>query len=87
MKNLLPEDLLTIVAVMRARGCKSRTTIWQEVRDGTFPHPDKIIKRVRYWKASTLLKWQDDGVDTLAGRMILPNGSNKASSKIELSNE
>ena len=48
MNTQLPEELMTIIPVMKARGCKSRTTIWNEIKDGTFPAPDKIIKRIRY---------------------------------------
>ena len=62
MNTQLPEELLTINPVMKVRGCKSRTTIWNEIKDGTFPAPDKIIKRIRYWRASTIRKWQDADV-------------------------
>ena len=62
----MPEELLTIISVMKARGCKSRTTIWNEIRDGTFPPPDMVRKRIRYWRASTLRKWQDDDVGVSA---------------------
>jgi predicted DNA-binding transcriptional regulator AlpA len=58
----LPELMLGIEGAKKARGCKSPTTIWAEVRDGTFPPPDKIIKRVRYWRASTLCRWQDSNI-------------------------
>jgi predicted DNA-binding transcriptional regulator AlpA len=57
---LFPEPLLGIQDAKIARGCKSPTTIWAEIREGSFPPPDKVIKRVRYWKASTLKAWQDD---------------------------
>jgi predicted DNA-binding transcriptional regulator AlpA len=62
----LPEPLLGIKDAKIVRGCKSPTTIWIEVREGTFPPPDKIIKRVRYWRASTLRKWQDSDVGAYA---------------------
>ena len=62
----MPEELLTIEPVMKARGCKSRTTIWTEIGDGTFPPPDKIIKRIRYWRASTVRRWQDSDVGLIA---------------------
>ena len=55
----MPENLLTIEPVMKARGCKSATTIWGEIKDGSFPPPDVVLKRVRYWKASTIRVWQD----------------------------
>jgi len=55
----MPEALMTIVSVMRARGCKSRTTIWNEIHAKTFPPPDKVINRIRYWRASTIRAWQD----------------------------
>ena len=60
-----PEDLLTITTVMKARGCKSPTTIWSEIRDGSFPPPDKVIKRIRYWRSSTIRSWQDSDVGLL----------------------
>ena len=62
----MPEALMTIVSVMRARGCKSRTTIWNEIKDGTFPPPDMVRKRIRYWRASTVCKWQDTDVGKFA---------------------
>jgi predicted DNA-binding transcriptional regulator AlpA len=52
--------------VMKVRGCKSRTTIWNEIRDGSFPPPDMVRKRIRYWRASTLRKWQDTDVGLIA---------------------
>jgi predicted DNA-binding transcriptional regulator AlpA len=60
-----PEDFLTITTVMKARGCKSPTTIWSEIRDGSFPPPDKVIKRIRYWRSSTIRQWQDSDVGLL----------------------
>ena len=66
MNTQLPEELLTINPVMKARGCKSRTTIWNEIKDGTFPPPDMVRKRIRYWRASTVRKWQDHEVASLA---------------------
>ena len=62
----MPEELLTIYPVMKVRGCKSRTTIYNEIRDGTFPPPDMVRKRIRYWRASTLRKWQDTDVGLVA---------------------
>jgi predicted DNA-binding transcriptional regulator AlpA len=62
--NQLPEPMLGIDGAKEARGCKSPTTIWSEVREGTFPPPDKTIKRIRYWKASTLRRWQDSDIGT-----------------------
>ncbi len=64
----LPEPLMGIEGAKEARGCKSPTTIWNEIRDGSFPPPDKIIKRIRYWRASTLRNWQnsDSGEQTAA---------------------
>ena len=64
--SALPEELLTIIPVMKVRGCKSRTTIWNEIRDGSFPPPDMVRKRIRYWRASTLRKWQDTDVGLIA---------------------
>ena len=61
-----PEELLTINPVLKARGCKSRTTIWNEIRDGLFPPPDMVRKRIRYWRASTLRKWQDANVGSVS---------------------
>jgi predicted DNA-binding transcriptional regulator AlpA len=55
----LPEALLTREVAMRVRGCKSASTLWASIKDGTFPPPDKVIKRVRYWKESTLQNWLD----------------------------
>ena len=60
--NQLPEPMFGIDGAKAARGCKSPTTIWNDIRDGTFPPPDKIIKRVRYWRASTLYKWQNSDI-------------------------
>jgi predicted DNA-binding transcriptional regulator AlpA len=60
-----PEDFLTINPVMKARGCKSPTTIWSEIRNGTFPPPDKVINRIRYWRSSTIRRWQDSDVSLL----------------------
>ena len=54
-----PEDFLTAELVSKARGCKSATTIWSEIKDGSFPPPDVVLKRVRYWRASTIRAWQD----------------------------
>ncbi|MDC0148873.1 hypothetical protein OAI11_00785 [Rhodospirillales bacterium] len=59
-----PEPMLGIEGAKEARGCKSSTTIWNEIREGSFPPPDKVIKRVRYWRASTLSNWQDSDVGT-----------------------
>ena len=64
MNTQLPEELLTINPVMKARGCKSRTTIWNEIRDGSFPPPDLTRKRIRYWRASTVRAWQDQALAT-----------------------
>ena len=61
-----PEELMTIKPVMKARGCKSPTTIWNDIRDGTFPPPDMVRKRIRYWRASTIRKWQDTDVGLIA---------------------
>ena len=66
MNTQLPEELMTIIPVMKARGCKSRTTIWNEIKDGTFPPPDMVRKRIRYWRASTVRKWQDTDVGSFA---------------------
>ena len=66
MNTQLPEELLTIIPVMKARGCKSRTTIWNDIREGTFPPPDMVRKRIRYWRASTIRKWQDTDVGLIA---------------------
>jgi predicted DNA-binding transcriptional regulator AlpA len=55
----MPEPLLTSKEAKEVRGCKSDSTLWIDIKDGSFPPPDKIIKRVRYWKPSTLCKWQD----------------------------
>jgi predicted DNA-binding transcriptional regulator AlpA len=62
----LPEELLTIIPVMKVRGCRSRTTVWNDIRDGTFPPPDIIIKRIRYWRRSTLRKWQNAAISANA---------------------
>jgi len=62
----IPEELLTIAPVMKVRGCRSRTTVWNDIRDGTFPPPDIIIKRIRYWRRSTLRKWQDAAISATA---------------------
>ncbi|MDA9948801.1 hypothetical protein N9C16_05305 [Paracoccaceae bacterium] len=57
--NKMPEPLLTSKVAKSVRGCKSDSTLWLDIKEGSFPQPDKIIKRVRYWKSSTLQKWQD----------------------------
>jgi predicted Rdx family selenoprotein len=44
---------------MKVYDCKSYSTLWMAIKDGTFPAPDKVIKRVRKWKPSTLRKWQN----------------------------
>ncbi len=62
----LPEPLLGIKDALVTRGCKSPTTIWTEIGEGTFPPPDKVIKRVRYWRASTLRRWQDGNIGACA---------------------
>jgi predicted DNA-binding transcriptional regulator AlpA len=58
-KNQMPEPFLTSKEAKAVRGCKSDSTLWISIREGSFPPPDKIIKRVRYWKPSTLFKWQN----------------------------
>jgi predicted DNA-binding transcriptional regulator AlpA len=55
----MPEPLLTSKDAKAARGCKSDSTLWIDIKDGSFPPPDMVIKRVRYWKPSTLRRWQD----------------------------
>lgn len=55
----MPEPLLTSKDAKAVRGCKSDSTLWISIKEGLFPPPDKVIKRVRYWKASTLREWQD----------------------------
>jgi predicted DNA-binding transcriptional regulator AlpA len=62
----LPEPLCGIRIALAVRGCKSPTTIWSDIREDTFPRPDKIIKGVRYWKASTLRRWQDSNIGDFA---------------------
>ena len=59
----VPEELLTIIPVMKARGCKSRTTIWNEIKDGTFPPPDMVRKRIRYWREGRLLMAETSRMD------------------------
>jgi hypothetical protein len=55
----LPEPLLGSHDAMLVRGCKSATTLWLDIKGGTFPPPDKVIHGVRKWKASTLRNWVD----------------------------
>jgi predicted DNA-binding transcriptional regulator AlpA len=58
----MPEPLLTAKDAKAVRGCKSDSTLWTDINNGDFPPPDKIIKRVRYWKPSTLRGWQDNTI-------------------------
>jgi predicted DNA-binding transcriptional regulator AlpA len=58
-EDQMPEPLLTAKDAKAIRGCKSDSTLWISIKEGSFPPPDTIIKRVRYWKPSTLRKWQD----------------------------
>jgi predicted DNA-binding transcriptional regulator AlpA len=67
----MPEPLLTAKDAKAVRGCASDSTLWISIKEGSFPPPDTIIKRVRYWKPSTLRKWQD--VATMQADMDTPS--------------
>jgi predicted DNA-binding transcriptional regulator AlpA len=67
-----PEDFLTAELVMKARGCKSKSTIWGEIKDGSFPPPDVVLKRVRYWKSSTIRARQDAVLSANAACSTVP---------------
>jgi len=55
----MPEPLQTAKVAKATKGCRSDSTLWNAIKDGTFPPPDIVSKRVRYWKPSTLRMWQD----------------------------
>ena len=63
----MPEPLLTSKDAKAVRGCKSDSTLWVSIKEGSFPPPDMIIKRVRYWKPSTLRGWQDEETGASGG--------------------
>lgn len=51
------ERLLTYKEVMRATGFRSRTSIWNHVRDHSFPAPLRIGRNAVRWRASDLAAW------------------------------
>lgn len=51
------DRLLTYREVLRATGFRSRTTIWNHVRDHSFPPPLRIGPNVVRWRASDISAW------------------------------
>lgn len=51
------ERLLTYQEVMRATGFRSRTSIWNHVRDHSFPVPLRIGRSAIRWRASDITAW------------------------------
>lgn len=51
------ERLLTYKEVMRATGFRSRTSIWNHVRDHSFPAPLRIRNHGIRWRASDITAW------------------------------
>ena len=51
------DRLLTYKEVMRATGFRSRTSIWNHVRDHSFPPPLRIGRNVVRWRASDISAW------------------------------
>ena len=51
------ERLLTYQEVMRTTGFRSRTSIWNHVRDHSFPAPLRIGRYAIRWRASDITAW------------------------------
>jgi hypothetical protein len=59
MEHEALDHLVGAAEAKRVRDCRSDSTLWLAIKDGTFPPPDKVINGVRKWKASTLRNWVD----------------------------
>ena len=62
-----PETLYPASAAMKVRGCKSRTTLHNDIKGGNFPPPDAIINGRNYWTESRLARWQEEQQSMKAG--------------------
>lgn len=51
------DRLLTYKDVLRATGFRSRTSIWNHVRDRSFPPPLRLGPKVVRWRASDVSAW------------------------------
>ena len=54
-----PRELVALPDAKKARGVKSSTVIWNEIKAGTFPAP-VIINGRRYWFRDELEAWQQN---------------------------
>ena len=51
------DRLLTYKEVMLATGFRSRTSIWNLVRDHSFPAPLRIGRSAVRWRANDIMAW------------------------------
>lgn len=51
------DRLVGAAEAKRVRGCRSDSTLWNDIKVGLFPPPDRVISDIRYWRFSTLQRW------------------------------
>jgi predicted DNA-binding transcriptional regulator AlpA len=52
-----PDDLLTSTGVKVALGNISEMTLWRWLKTFSFPPPDLIVARRKFWRRSTVQAW------------------------------